>query len=257
MTFVIISFCAFVASFLTLFSGFGLGTLLMPVIAIFFPVPVAISVTAIVHMLNNVFKFILLKKNVKWKITLLFGCPAILAAFIGALLLSYLSDLPIIFTYKIFNITATVHPIKIIVGALLIIIATVELAGSQENINIGSHKLLPLGGLVSGFFGGLSGMQGAFRSTFLLHAGLNKEEFVSTNVSIAILVDLARLSVYGTFFAGYFMKEITLILDATFFAFMGAFIGVVYLKKVTLKLIQNVVVMLLYLLSTLLIFGFI
>lgn len=39
---------------------------------------------------------------------------------------------------------------------------------------------LPLGGLLSGFFGGLSGNQGALRSAFLLKAGLSKEAFIAT-----------------------------------------------------------------------------
>ena len=64
LSFFIISLCALLASFLTLFSGFGLGTVLMPVIAIFFPIPIAIAITAIVHLLNNLFKLILLRKNV-------------------------------------------------------------------------------------------------------------------------------------------------------------------------------------------------
>lgn len=36
--------------------GFGLATLLMPIVAIFFPVVTAISLTAFVHLLNNLFK---------------------------------------------------------------------------------------------------------------------------------------------------------------------------------------------------------
>ncbi|MFQ6676338.1 MAG: sulfite exporter TauE/SafE family protein, partial [Fidelibacterota bacterium] len=51
----LIAAVAFVASGLTLFSGFGLGSILMPVMAIFFPVEVAISATALVHLANNIF----------------------------------------------------------------------------------------------------------------------------------------------------------------------------------------------------------
>ena len=69
----IVSLCAFLASLLTLYSGFGLGTLLMPVIAIFFPVPIAIAITAFVHFMNNIFKLILLRKNIHWTVTFRFG----------------------------------------------------------------------------------------------------------------------------------------------------------------------------------------
>ena len=59
MEYLIICSVAFIISGLTLFSGFGLGTVLMPVFAIFFPVYIAISLTAIVHLFNNMFKFFL------------------------------------------------------------------------------------------------------------------------------------------------------------------------------------------------------
>ena len=53
MEYVVIVIVALCVSMLTLFSGFGLGTLLMPALAIFFPVPVAIAATAIVHLANK------------------------------------------------------------------------------------------------------------------------------------------------------------------------------------------------------------
>ena len=64
------------------------------------------------------------------------------------------------------------------------------------------RRWLPVGGLVSGFFGGLSGHQGAFRSMFLVKAGLDKEAFVATGVVLAVVVDMARLVVYGFDLAG-------------------------------------------------------
>ena len=56
MSYLIICTVALAVSGLTLFSGFGLGTLLMPAFAIFFPVEVAVAATAIVHLANNIFK---------------------------------------------------------------------------------------------------------------------------------------------------------------------------------------------------------
>ena len=59
-------------------------------------------------------------------------------------------------------------------------------------------KLIPLGGFLSGFFGGLSGNQGALRSAFLIKTGLKKEVFIGTTVVISSFVDLTRLSVYSS-----------------------------------------------------------
>ena len=72
---------AFIASMLTFFSGFGLGTILLPVFAIFFPVDVAIALTGLVHFANSLFKITLVGKNADKQVLLRFGIPAILASF--------------------------------------------------------------------------------------------------------------------------------------------------------------------------------
>ena len=73
MDYFVIGIAALLASGLTLFSGFGLGTLLMPVFALFFPIDLAIALTAIVHLLNNLFKLILLGKFADLKTSFVFG----------------------------------------------------------------------------------------------------------------------------------------------------------------------------------------
>ena len=93
MEYIIIPIVALLASALTFFSGFGLGTLLLPAFALFFPVDVAIALTAIVHFLNNAFKFVLVKKHINWKIAIQFGIPALIFAFLGAFLLDIYNTL--------------------------------------------------------------------------------------------------------------------------------------------------------------------
>ena len=75
MDIIIISIAALFASGLTMFSGFGLGTLLMPVVAIFFPVEIAIAMTAMVHLANNAFKVFLLGRSANRSVILRFGIP--------------------------------------------------------------------------------------------------------------------------------------------------------------------------------------
>jgi uncharacterized membrane protein YfcA len=78
MEIIFISIDVLVASGLTLFSGFGLGTLLMPVIYILFPKEIAIVATALVHFANNVFKIGLLGKKANKSVLLIFGIPAVI-----------------------------------------------------------------------------------------------------------------------------------------------------------------------------------
>ena len=56
MEIIIIGLVAFFAAILTFFSGFGLGTILTPVMMVFFPVDIAVAFTGIVHFSNNIFK---------------------------------------------------------------------------------------------------------------------------------------------------------------------------------------------------------
>ena len=87
MEYILITITSFFIAAVTLFSGFGLGTVLLPVFSLFFPIDLAIGMTAIVHFFNNIFKLSLLGKKASKEVTLKFGIPAIITAFIGALVL--------------------------------------------------------------------------------------------------------------------------------------------------------------------------
>lgn len=257
MEWIFVCIAAFLASGLTLFSGFGLGTILMPVVAIFFPVPIAVAITAVVHLLNSLFKLGLLWRDVSTRVLLAFGVPALLAAVPGALLLDYLSTLEPLARYEMAGSEYAIMPVKLAAGILLIIFATAEMVPFLNRLS--DHRLgLPAGGILSGFFGGLSGNQGAFRSAFLIRAGLDKNAFVSTNAAIAALVDSSRILIYGlTFDLAVIETQSSLILLATIAAFFGVFLGTKLLKKVTIGFIQKLVAAMLYILGGLLAAGII
>jgi len=97
---------------------------------------------------------------------------------------------------------------------------------------------------LSGFFGGLSGNQGALRSALLLKIGLGKEAFGTGTVS-AVIVAAARTLVYGLGFYTSRFAELDglwpLVLAATLAAFLGASLGTRLLKKITYGAIQLIV----------------
>ena len=92
-----------------------------------------------------------------------------------------------------------ITPVKLIISILLIAFAIIELLLFLKKLNF-KKKHLPFGGFLSGFFGGLSGHQGALRSAFLIHAELTKEVFIGSAVVISAFVDFTRLSIYATRF---------------------------------------------------------
>lgn len=257
MEYVIICLVAFLTSILTFFSGFGLGTILLPVFAIFFPIELAVALTGVVHFFNNVFKLVLVGKNANKKVLLHFGIPAIMAAFLGAYILISITDLKPLYIYNFGDRFFEITIVKLVISILLIVFAIIELTPFFNALNFGK-KLLPFGGFLSGFFGGLSGHQGALRSAFLINAGLTKETFIGTAVVISCFVDFTRLSVYSTrFFESGLDENITLIISATLSAIIGAVIGNKLLKKVTLKFIQKLIAILLIVVSIALGFGLI
>jgi len=255
MDFIIISAVAMAASLLTLFSGFGLGTLLMPIVALFFPIEVAVTITAIVHFANNAFKVLIVGRNADTSVLMRFGIPAIIFAFIGAFLLTRLSNTQEAITYTLLGYDFSVGLINFIVGALILLLVAIELLPFFARLSI-DKKYLPVGGTLSGFLGGLSGHQGAFRSMFLLKAGLTKEQFVATGVLLAVFVDLSRLSVYGFHFTGG-QQDINwlLVASACISAFVGAYFGKKLLTKVTIGVVQKLVSLLLIVIGLGLITG--
>lgn len=245
MDYVVVGVAAFLASGLTLFSGFGLGTVLMPVFAAFFPVPVAIAATAVVHLANNLFKLALLARHADWGIVLRFSLPAVVAAIVGARALFVFAGLPVWARYEWAGRVHEITALKAVVGVLIILFAVVELIPRFEKLSFPPRYLL-IGGVLSGFFGGLTGNQGAFRAAFLVRAGLDKDAFVGTSVVSTVLVDIARLVVYG--FSFYASAIVALeravvgpVIAAMLCAFLGAYLGARLLEKVTLRFVQVVV----------------
>ncbi len=241
MEIIIISSVALIASLLTFFSGFGLGTILTPVLVIFFPVEIAIALTGIVHLLNNFFKIALIGSKINWKVGIKFGATAVIGAFAGAKLLLFLSGGTVLYSYAIHEKIFSITVIKLIISVLMIVFALFESVPALKKIQFNENKLYP-GGLISGFFGGLSGNQGALRSMFLLKCGLTKESFIATGILIACAVDLTRLSVYFSRVSSINIQDnLTVLISAIAAAFAGAYIGSRLLKKITIDFVHRLV----------------
>ena len=257
MEYILIGITAFFASLLTFFSGFGLSTILTPVFILFFPVEVAIGSTAIVHFLNNLFKFGLIGKSVDWSVVLRFGIPAIFGAFVGASLLTYLDTGNVLVTYTLLGIECSIETVKLVISVIMMFFAIIEIAPVLDKLKF-DRKKLPYGGVISGIFGGLSGHQGALRSLFLLHCGLSRQAFIASGVAIATIIDITRISVYlKDLSLDEAVSEWPILVVAIIAAFIGAILGKNLLKKVTIQFVQITVSVLIFILALLLGLGII
>lgn len=241
----VVGLTAFLASGLTLYSGFGLGTLLLPVFALFFPVELAVAATAIVHGANNIFKLMVVGRHADRGLLWRFGVPALMAAVAGAAMLGYVSGFGQLATYTLGSRLAIITPLKLVMAVLIMVFALFELLPGLRELRF-ERKYLLVGGLLSGFFGGLSGHQGALRSAFLVKTGISTEAFVGTNAVIGFMVDMARIASYAVLFS---LADTTgaidsshwrLILTGILAAVSGVLVGRRFIKKITMKTIQMI-----------------
>ena len=239
---VIIAITSFVASILTFISGFGLGTILLPIFSLFFSIEVAIAATAIVHLFNNIFKSVITLKKTNWEVVVKFGVPSIIGAFLGSFILQYLIDYGTALIHLDFGLFNTeTNVLKICIGLLILLFTIFELLDIKNKI-IQSDKVFYFGGALSGFFGGISGHQGALRTLFLSKFKMDKHAFIATGICIAMAVDLTRIPIYlNQDFVNFNSKIFTGILVAIIFAFMGAIIGKLILNKIKIKLLYRIV----------------
>lgn len=228
---------AFLVAGLTFFTGFGLGTLLMPAFAwLLHDLPTAIAATAVVHLANNVLKVTLVGRQADRRVVMKFGSTAVLFSFLGAWVLTQVARWPEVATYSLGSQTYSIAVEKMVIATLMFVFAAFELLPAFNRLAF-APRWLPLGGALSGFFGGLSGHQGPLRSAFLIRCGLEKRAFLGTNAVCAVMVDTARLAVYGTALMSSYVSTVSHSWSMVGFGMAGAFAGTLLgnrlLQKVT------------------------
>jgi uncharacterized membrane protein YfcA len=87
MEVVLILILVIVASAVGTVTGFGLSTVMIPVMVLFYPMPETLLFVGVVHWFNDVWKLLLFREGIRWKLILRFGIPGIVATMIGARLI--------------------------------------------------------------------------------------------------------------------------------------------------------------------------
>ncbi len=211
ITIIILAIIAsFTAAALTVPAGFGLSTMLTPVVLMLMSPHEAIAVVAVVHGAHNAGKSWSLWKNIDFQAFKRYGIWLILGAVIGAILQNQVPQKPLLG----------------IIGVFLIILPLLTLSKAWKNYRIPEENDR-IGGFGSGFMGGLSGHQGALRAMFLTNKLPDKMAYAATASIFALCVDLSRIPVY-LFFRS---ENITSNIELTFALVIAALIGVRVGKK--------------------------
>lgn len=160
-------------------SGFGIGSLLTPVLALETGTRLAVAAVAIPHVVGTAQRLWLLRAHVDRRILLGFGLASAAGGLIGALLQS----------------VAGGRALSLVFGAAVVAAGVAELTGWMRRVRWG-RRAAWAAGLASGLLGGLVGNQGGIRSAALLGFEVPRESFVATATAIALCVDATRLPVY-------------------------------------------------------------
>ena len=175
----VISAVTFIANIIGTVSGFGIGTIMTPVLMLFLPFTEAILFVCILHWFHDVWKLFLFKRSIDWELFWYFGLPTIFASMLGASLV--VPEQSVLLT-SLFG---------------LFIIGTLIMMFCLPNFELANNWISGLiGGSISGFFAGLFGVRGAVRSLFLVGMDVQKERLLATTGLISLCLDSSRLIVY-------------------------------------------------------------
>jgi len=195
-------------------SGFGVGSLLTPLLMLSMPIADAVAILAIPHALATAIRWLRLRADVHRPTFRQFGITSAAGGLVGATLQSQLAS-PIL---------------TIVLGVLLAVAGITELA--RRRIPLPQTPFWrSLGGVISGVFGGLVGNQGGIRAAALLGFRLNPRQLVATATASALLVDAARVPIYFLSAGGVIASAVRLWIAASVGVTIGTFIGVPVLGR--------------------------
>jgi uncharacterized membrane protein YfcA len=205
---------AVVAGAVAALAGFGIGSLITPVLALTTGVRLAVALVAIPHAVATAVRLWALRDAIDRRVLLTFGIASAAGGLLGALLQGSLSS-PVL---------------GIVLGLLMILAGLLELTG------LGPRLRMPAGwavvaGVASGAFGGLVGNQGGIRSAALLRFDLVPRTLVATATASAILVDAARLPVYLATSGAEMLQRWPTILLLTAGVVAGTLVGAPLLRR--------------------------
>jgi len=174
-----ITLLVFLTSVLGTLAGFGISSMMLPVLSLFLPFPTALFFVAIIHWITSIWRFVLARQYVNWCIVLYFGIVGIFTSFLGGL---YVVSHPLL-------------PKKIL-GAFLILYVVFLIIKPTFQMRQENPLVTVVGGGIYGFINGIIGVGGAIKNVFLLAFHLPKFVHISTLSAISIIVDAARVSAY-------------------------------------------------------------
>lgn len=206
---------AMLAGAVAAISGFGVGSLLTPLLSLRYGAKLAVAIVSVPHLIATAARFLGLRRHLDWKVFLNFGILSAVGGLLGALL----------------NAWANSPALAIVFGCLLLFAGISGLTHLIDRMHFG-HRAAWLAGALSGFFGGLVGNQGGIRSAALLGFDIRKEALVATATAVALIVDGSRMPVYLVIEGKEVAHAWPILIVTILGVLLGTFGGVRLLKRI-------------------------
>src|SRR3989344_8661857 len=179
-----IALLTLIAATIGTITGFGMSTIMIPVLVIFFPPIEAIFLVAIIHWFGNVWKIALFRSGFNMRLLLLFGVVGLMTSYLGAYISLGVNEeilLRVLGTFLAGYALFVVFSAKFSTSAEERMRPVAQKSGPVSDWKIPAGNIMALsGGALSGFFAGMFGVGGAIRSTFLSSFDLPKAVFIAT-----------------------------------------------------------------------------
>ncbi len=218
---------ATVAGAVAAIAGFGIGSLLTPLLALRTGTKVAVAAISLTHLVGTAVRLWMMWRHVDRGLLWNFGIASGVFGLLGALIHAYLSS----------------HVLSWIFGGLLVLAGASTLTGVMEKFRPGRKTAWTAGGL-SGVLGGLVGNQGGVRTAALLGFNVPRDGFVATATAIALMVDFGRVPVYLVTDWSSLKQQWLSILLALLGVVAGTILGARVLGRIPEKMFHRVVAVL-------------
>jgi uncharacterized membrane protein YfcA len=229
---VYISLLTLLASIIGTLAGFGISTIMIPILLIILPLPQTLLLVGIIHWFNDIWKILLFREGIRWKLFLAFGLPGIFTSFLGSSLSLRISR----------EILSRALGVFLIAYVLFIIFNRTFKLSQKLSVAVSSGSL-------TGFFAGIFGIGGEINAVALSAFNLEKAIYVATAGAISLMIDSTRIVTYVS--GGVRLEPVIL---AGFLIFIpasliGAMLGKRGIEKIPQEKFRNFVAVFIFLLG--------
>ncbi len=211
----LVGLASVVAGAIAAVSGFGIGSVLTPILQRHYDIKLAVAAVSVPHVIATAVRLWRLRRDVDPTVLKSFGLMSAAGGLTGAVLQRYVAAPGLILVF----------------AALLIFVGVAQLTGLSERMRFG-RRTGWIAGVLSGALGGLVGNQGGIRSAALLGYDLSPAKFVATATAAGLIVDAARMPVYVVTECARLLPLAPLLAVASGGAVIGTVAGAHLLKKI-------------------------